>query len=56
MAEPARAEVHANPDAVLLVGEEVDVVVAAADGAKLRVGLVLQRPGCLGRPAFVLRR
>jgi hypothetical protein len=27
--------VHANPDAVLLVGEDVDVVIAAADGSEL---------------------
>jgi hypothetical protein len=53
VAEPARPEVDADPHAVLLVGEEVDVVVAAADGAELRVGLVLQRLGCLSRPAFV---
>ena len=33
VAETAGAEVHADPDAILLVGEEVDVVVAAADGA-----------------------
>jgi len=53
VAEATRAEVDANPDAILLVDEEVDVVVAAADGAELRVGLVLQGLGGFGGPAFV---
>ena len=41
MTEAARAEVHADPDAVVgLVAEQVDVVVARADGAELRGGEV----------------
>ena len=35
VAEAARAEVHADPDEALLVGEQVDVVVARADGPEL---------------------
>ena len=42
--EPARAEVHADPDAVLLVGEQVDVVVAGADRPELLGGKVAQLP------------
>ena len=39
VAEAARAEVHADPDAVVvLVAEQVDVVVAGADGAELLRG------------------
>ncbi len=56
MTETTRAEVHADPDAVLLVDEDVDVVVAAADGSELRVRLVTQRLCGLGVPAFVRRR
>ena len=56
VAKPTRAEVHANPHAVLLVDEQIDVVVAAADGAELRVGLMLQRLRRLGRPALVRHR
>jgi hypothetical protein len=33
--ETTRAEVHAHPDAVLLVREDVDVVITAADCAEL---------------------
>ncbi len=33
---------HADPDTVLLVGEKVDVVVAAADRAELRAGGILE--------------
>ena len=39
MPEPAAAEVHADPDRVRLVGEDVDVVIAAADRAELRARL-----------------
>src|SRR3954452_2818522 len=35
VAEAARAEVDAHPEPAVLVGQEVDVVVAAADGAEL---------------------
>ena len=41
--EPARAEVHADPHGAVLVGEQVDVVVAGADGAELVGGEVVQR-------------
>ena len=37
MAEAARAEVDADPDAAVLVLHQVDVVVARADGAELRL-------------------
>src|SRR5207244_991615 len=37
VAEAARAEVDADPDAALLVLHQVDVVVARADGAELRL-------------------
>jgi hypothetical protein len=53
VAKTAAAEVDTDPDAVLLVGEDVDVVVAAADGAELRVRLVLQRLRGFGVPALV---
>jgi hypothetical protein len=35
MAEPARAEMHADPDEAVLVLEQVDIVVARSDGAEL---------------------
>jgi len=44
VAEPARAEVDADPDTVLLVGEQVDVVVAGADRPELLGGQVAQLP------------
>ena len=42
MPEAAAAEVHANPDRVRLVDEDIDVVIAAADGAELRPRLAAQ--------------
>jgi hypothetical protein len=44
VAEAAAAEVHAHPHAVLLVGEQVDVVVAGSDGPELLGREVTQRP------------
>src|SRR5690625_6378123 len=38
MTEPAAAEVHAHPAAVLLIHEQVDVMVAAANRAELLAG------------------
>src|SRR5690625_5571009 len=38
MTEAAAAEVHAHPDAVLLIHEQVDVMVAAANRAELLAG------------------
>jgi hypothetical protein len=35
VAEAARSEVNADPDAVPLVGEDIDVVVAGSDDARL---------------------
>ncbi len=35
VAEAARAEMHADPDQPVLVGEQIDIVVARADGAEL---------------------
>src|SRR5204863_6934425 len=42
VAEPARAEMHADPDVVILIGEHVDVVVARANRAELLTGLGTQ--------------
>ena len=42
MAEAARAEVHADPDIAVLVLEQVDIVVAGADGAELRARHLLE--------------
>ena len=33
--EPARTKMHADPDAVLFVRENVDVMISTADGAEL---------------------
>ena len=38
VAQTAGPEVHSDPDPLPLVGEEVDIVVAAADGAQLFSG------------------
>lgn len=49
MAEAARAKVHADPDVVLLVDEDVDVVVSATDGSELRLSpydAAASRPRC----------
>ncbi len=43
MTEPARAEVHADPDVAVLVVKEVDVMVACPDGAELRRRSARQR-------------
>ena len=43
MAESARSEVYSDPDAALLVFENIHVVVAAADGAELCPRHVAQR-------------
>ena len=42
MAEAARAEVDADPDDALFVGEQVDIVVAGADRPELFGGKVVQ--------------
>ena len=44
VAEAARAEVHADPHAVVLVRHHVDVVVARADRAELRLRELRQLP------------
>ena len=44
MAEAARAEVDADPDPALLVLHQVDVVVARADRAELRLGQLRELP------------
>jgi hypothetical protein len=49
-----RSEVHADPHAVLLVGEEIDVVVAGTDGAQLILGLLAQRTRRRKFPACVV--
>ena len=54
MAEAAGAEVDANPDAVLLVGEEVDVVVAGADGSQLGCGFAFQGRGGFEIPTGIV--
>src|SRR5207249_6904143 len=41
-AKPTRAEVHADPDSGLVIGEHVDIVIAAADGAELLARLGAQ--------------
>ena len=33
--EPARTEMHAHPDALLLIREKIDIMISAADGAEL---------------------
>jgi len=43
MAEAAGAEVDADPDSALFVFEDIDVMVATADGAELCPGHVAQR-------------
>jgi hypothetical protein len=42
VSEAAAAEVDADPDPAVLVSEDVDVVIAAADGAELLAGLVAE--------------
>src|SRR5207245_9643126 len=55
MAEPAAAEVHADPHVPVLVGEHVHVVIAAPDGTELvsrlgakAIALVASRDGIPG--------
>jgi hypothetical protein len=40
VAKTARAEVNADPDTILLIDEEIDVMVTRADRSKLSVGLL----------------
>ena len=40
--EPARSEMHADPNPIGLIGEDVDVMIAAADRAQLRRRTLLQ--------------
>ena len=42
VAKAARAKVHADPDSGLVIGEHVDIVIAAADGAELLARLGAQ--------------
>src|SRR5204862_5995557 len=42
VAEAARAEMHADPDTIFLVGKHVDVVIARAHGAELLARLAAQ--------------
>ena len=56
VAEPAASEMGADPDAVLLVGEDVDVVVARADGAELGGRLVAQLQVLDRRPGRVVEQ
>src|SRR5439155_20414249 len=35
VSEPARAKMHTDPNAIRLVGENIDVMIAAADGTEL---------------------
>src|SRR5262249_5672286 len=56
VAEPARAEVHANPDPVLLVGEKIDVVIAGADSAELLASHFFQRRYGTGLPRIALEQ
>jgi hypothetical protein len=56
VAEAAAAEVDADPNPVLLVGEDVDVVVARADGAELARGLVAQVQVLDDRPRRVVEQ
>src|SRR5262249_36984189 len=44
VAEAARAEVDADPDPAVLVFHHVDVMVARADGAELRLGQLRELP------------
>ena len=40
--EPARSEMHADPNPIRLIGENVDVMIAAADRAELCSRALLQ--------------
>ena len=51
MTEAARAEVDADPERARLVGEHVDVMVSASDGAKLLARLVSSACRCFGGTA-----
>src|SRR6516165_8853675 len=54
MAEPARSEVHADPDVVLLVAKEVDVVINRSDGAELRARHFLEGADISRAPRLVI--
>ena len=54
--EAAAAEVDADPDAVILVDEQVDVVVARADGTELLARHLLERRDGLQLPGVVVEQ
>src|SRR5262249_22315919 len=54
MAEPARSQVYADPDVVLVVAKEVDVVVARSDGAELRARHLLEGIDISRAPRLVI--
>jgi hypothetical protein len=54
VSQAARAEVHADPDPVLLVGEQIDVVIARAHGAQLLPRQLLQPGRSLRLPSLAL--
>ena len=43
---------HADPHPILLIGEQVDIVIARPDGSQLHLGLLLER--ILNIPAGVI--
>ena len=45
---------HTDPHTILLIGKQVDVVVARADGAELRIRLLKHRLCGLREPARML--
>jgi hypothetical protein len=48
--QPSRAEVHTNPHAILFVREQINVVIAAADGTELVTRHLLERRNSLQLP------
>jgi hypothetical protein len=52
VAETARPEVHANPDATLLVREHIDVVISSPDSAELAARFLAKNAFDLGWKRF----
>ena len=56
VSEPARPEMHADPDAVLLIREKIDVMIAAADRTELVARYLFQLANRFDGPGRVIKQ
>src|SRR6266481_8177243 len=56
VSEPARPEMHADPDAVLLIGEKIDIVVSATHRSELVLGHRFQPAHWFQLPLWIVKQ